>query len=216
MGKSDKILIVDDHFVVRQGFKMIVAEHYPSAVFGEASNAQEALDLAWKEPWDLVLLDISMPGRGGLDLLKDLRQHFPKLPVIVISMHPEEQFALRVLKLGASGYIRKDSAGNELLQALGSALRGMKYITPSVAEHLALNLERDGNGPLHETLSDREYQVMCMLAAGRTVKEAARDLNLSVKTISTYRTRVLEKMKLQNNSQLMRYAVKHRLVDTEG
>lgn len=211
-----RILVVDDHYVVRQGLKAILAEHFPSAHFGDASSAQEALDLAWKEPWDVMLLDVSMPGRGGLDVLKDLRQDLPKLPIIVISMHPEEQFALRVLKLGASSYIRKDSAAQELIKAVEAALRGSKYITPSIAEKLALNLERDQEGPTHEALSDREYQVMCLLASGKTVKEAANDLSLSVKTISTYRTRILEKMNVENNSQIMRYAVRHGLVDADG
>jgi DNA-binding NarL/FixJ family response regulator len=216
MGKPVKILVVDDHYVVRQGLKMILAEHLPAASFGDASTAQEALDLAWKESWDIVLLDVSMPGRGGLDVLKDLRQHFPKLPIIVISMHPEEQFALRVLKLGASSYIRKDSAAQELIKGVDAALRGAKYITPTIAEQLATNLERDQEGPIHEELSDREYQVMCLLASGKTVKEAGSELSLSVKTISTYRSRIMEKMKMQNNSQLMRYAVRHGLIDAEG
>jgi DNA-binding NarL/FixJ family response regulator len=216
MGKTVKILIVDDHYVVRQGLRMVLAEHCPTATFAEASCAQDALDLAFKETWDVVLLDVSMPGRGGLDVLKDLRQNFAKLPIIVISMHPEEQFAIRVLKLGANAYIRKDSAGQELIKAVDAALRGAKYITPSIAERLAVNLERDEDGPTHEALSDREYQVMCLLASGKTVKEAASDLSLSVKTISTYRSRILEKMNLQNNSQLMRYAVRHGLIDAEG
>jgi DNA-binding NarL/FixJ family response regulator len=211
-----KILVVDDHFVVRQGIKAIMAEHRPDAEFGDATNAQEALDLAWKESWDLVLLDISMPGRGGLDVLKDMRQNFPKVPVIVMSMHPEDQFAIRVLKLGASSYIRKDSAGNDLIKGVDAALRGTKYITPTIAQQLAVNLERDHEGPSHLALSDREYQVLCLLANGKTVKEVGNDLNLSVKTISTYRTRILEKMNLKNNSQLMRYAVRNQLIDAEG
>lgn len=213
MDKNIRILIVDDHYVVRQGLKKILAEAYEGAIFGDASSAQEALDLAWKETWNVVLLDISMPGRGGLDALKDLRQELPKMPVIVVSMHPEEQFALRVLKLGASAYIRKDSAGQELIKAVESALRGAKYITPSIAERLAVNLQNNGEGPSHETLSDREYQVMCLLASGKTVKEVANELSLSVKTISTYRARILEKMSLENNAQLMRYAVRNGLVD---
>ena len=207
-----RILVVDDHFVVRQGLKMIIAECYPGATFGDASNAQEALDLTAKQSWDVVLLDVSMPGRNGLDVLKDLRQNFPKLPVIVISMHPEEQFALRVIKLGAASYIRKDSAGQELLKGVEAALRGRRYITQSLATKLAESLERGQDGPLHTTLSDREYQVLCLLGAGKTVKEAAAELSLSVKTISTYRTRVLEKMNMKNNSQLMMYVVEHGLV----
>jgi DNA-binding NarL/FixJ family response regulator len=157
-----------------------------------------------------------MPGRGGLELLKDLRQNFPKLPVIVLSMHPEEQFAIRVLKLGAWSYVRKDSAGYDLIKAVEAALRGTKYITSTIAQQLAVNLERDHDGPIHLSLSDREYQVMCLLAVGKTVKEVGAELSLSVKTISTYRSRILEKMSLRNNSQLMRYAVRHRLIDTEG
>lgn len=214
--KSLRILIVDDHYVVRQGLKGILAEHRPEAEFGDASNAQEALDFAWRESWDLVLLDISMPGRGGLDVLKDLRQNFPKLPVIVLSMHPEEQFAIRVLKLGASSYIRKDSAGHDLIKGVDAALRGAKYITPMIAQQLAVNLERDHEGPSHLALSDREYQVLCLLSSGKTVKEVGNELSLSVKTISTYRSRILEKMNLKNNSQLMRYAVRHHLIETEG
>ena len=209
-----KVLMVDDHYVVRQGIKTVLAEQFVTAEFGEASSAQEALDLAWKETWDVVLLDVSMPGRGGLDVLKDLRQNFPKLPIIVVSMHPEEQFALRVLKLGASSYIRKDSAAQELIKAVEAALRGAKYITATIAEKLAVNLERDQEGPTHEALSDREYQVMCLLASGKTVKEAGNELSLSVKTISTYRTRILEKMGVENNSQIMRYAVRHGLIDS--
>lgn len=212
---SVRILVVDDHYVVRQGLKGILQEHYAAVEFGDAANAQEALELTWKQEWDLILLDIAMPGRGGLDLLKDLRQSFPKLPVIVLSMHPEEQFAIRVLKLGAASYIRKDSAGQELVKGVEAALRGAKYITPSIALQLASNLERNDEGPSHLSLSDREYQVLCLLASGKTVKEVGYELSLSVKTISTYRTRILEKMGLRNNSQLMRYAVQNRLIENE-
>ena len=211
-----KILVVDDHFVVRQGIKGILREHFTDLNFGDASDAQEALEQSWKECWDLVLLDISMPGRGGLDVLKDFRTNFPKLPVIVLSMHPEEQFAIRVLKQGASSYIQKDSAGHNLIKAVEAALRGEKYITQSIALQLASNLERNTDGPSHENLSDREYQVLCLLGSGKTVKEVGADLSLSVKTISTYRTRILEKMGLKNNAQLMRYVVQKRLISNEG
>ena len=216
MSKEIRILIVDDHFIVRHGLRTILADHCPSATFGEASSAHSALELAWREKWDVVLLDVSMPGRGGLEVLKDLRKSFPKLPVLVVSMHPEEQFALRVLKLGACGYVRKDSAGHELTKAVDAALRGSRYITPSIAEQLAVNLERDKEGPTHESLSDREYQVLCMLCVGKTVKEVGGELSLSVKTISTYRSRILEKLKLENNAQLMRYAFRHGLIDVDG
>ena len=206
------ILIVDDHYVVRQGLRTILHERYPDAELGEAGSAQEALDLAWSREWDAVLLDISMPGRGGLEVLKELHSQRPRLPVIVLSMHPEEQFAIRVLRLGASSYIRKDSAGNHLLQAVEAALRGAKYITPVLAEKLAEHVGMDADRVSHEALSDREYQVMFMLAAGRTVKEIGTELCLSVKTISTYRARVLEKLRLKNNAEIMRYAMRMGLI----
>ncbi|MEQ1851770.1 MAG: response regulator transcription factor [Chthoniobacteraceae bacterium] len=210
--KPVRILIVDDHFVVRQGLTLILRERYPEAVFGEAANAQEALDLAWKQEWEVVLLDISMPGRGGLEVLKELRKTRPKTPVIVLSMHSEEQFAVRVLKLGAASYVRKDSAGNDLLLAMEAALRGGRYITPATAEKLAEHVGTDTERPGHEALSDREYQVMCMLAAGKTVKEVGAELSLSIKTISTYRTRILEKMRLRNNAEIMSYALRLGLI----
>ncbi len=213
MAQKARILLVDDHYVVRQGLKTVLLEHYADGVFGEAASAQDALVTIWNSQWDVVLLDISIPGRGGLEVLKEIRKSRPKLPVIVVSMHPEEQFAIRVLKLGACSYVRKDSAGQELVKAVAAALRGAKYITTSLAERLASNLEQDQDGPKHESLSDREYQVMCLLASGKTVKEAGADLSLSVKTVSTYRSRILEKLMLKNNSQLMRYAVRHALVD---
>src|SRR5688572_12353429 len=216
MAQKVRILLVDDHYVVRQGLKTVLLEHYADGVFGEAGSAQDALVTIWNQQWDVVLLDISIPGRGGLEVLKEIRKSRPKLPVIVVSMHPEEQFAIRVLKLGASSYVRKDSAGQELVKAVGAALRGGKYITNSLAERLASNLEQDQDGPKHESLSDREYQVMCLLASGKTVKEAGADLSLSVKTVSTYRARILEKLNLKNNSQIMRYAVQRGLVDVSA
>jgi DNA-binding NarL/FixJ family response regulator len=208
-----RILIVDDHFVVRQGLRLILSEHYPEATFGEASNAQEALEMGWNSDWDVILLDISMPGRGGLEVLKEFRETRPKTPVIVLSMHSEEQFAIRVLRLGASSYVRKDSAGSHLIQALDAALRGGKYITPALAERLADHVEMNASHPSHESLSDREYQVMCLLAGGKTVKEVGAELNLSVKTISTYRSRILEKLRVKNNAEIMRYAMRLGLIE---
>jgi DNA-binding NarL/FixJ family response regulator len=216
MPKSVRILIVDDHFIVRQGLKQVLKEHFKHAEFGDAADGQEALQMVWEQSWDVVLLDISMPGRGGLDALKDVKQAKPELPVIILSMHSEDQFAIRVLKLGACAYIRKDSAGQELVTGVEAALRGARYITPSLAEKLAIHLQQDREGPAHESLSDREYQVMCMLASGKTVKEVAGSLSLSVKTVSTYRSRILEKMSLKNNSQIMRYAVRNGLVDVDA
>jgi DNA-binding NarL/FixJ family response regulator len=213
MAQKARILLVDDHYVVRQGLKSILIERYAEGIFGECNTAQEALELIWKDGWDVVLLDISIPGRGGLEVLKEIKKSRPKLPVIIVSMHPEEQFAIRVLRLGASSYVRKDSAGSELVKAVAAALRGAKYITPSLAERLASNLEQDQDGPRHESLSDREYQVMCLLASGKTVKEVGAELSLSAKTVSTYRTRILEKLSVDNNAQVMRYAVRHGLVD---
>jgi DNA-binding NarL/FixJ family response regulator len=210
-----RILIVDDHFVVRQGVKGILKEQFEHAEFGEAANGQDALERVWKEEWDLVLIDISMPGRGGMDVLKDMKQAKPKLPVIVVSMHAEDQYAIRALKLGASGYVRKDGIGPELVQAVTTALSGSTYITPSIAQRLALHLQHEQDGPPHEALADREYQVMCMIALGKTVSEIAGDLSLSVKTISTHRGRILKKLNVANNAQIMRYAVTHGLVDVE-
>jgi len=207
-----RILIVDDHFVVREGLRLILREHYPDAFFGEASNAQEALEMGWNYEWDVMLLDISMPGRGGLEVLKESRSTRPKMPVIVLSMHSEDHLAIRVLRLGAASYIRKDSAGHHLIQALEAALRGGKYITPALAEKLADHVEMNIDHPSHESLSDREYQVMCLLAGGKTVKEVGAELNLSVKTVSTYRSRILEKMRLRNNAEIMSYALRMGLV----
>ncbi len=213
MKKTIRILIADDHFFVRQGLKNVLTEHFPKAEFGEAEDGSAALQAVWSKDWDVLLLDISMPGRGGLDALKEVKQAKPSLPVIILSMHPEDQFAIRVLKLGASAYIRKDSAGSELVKGVEYALRGSRYITASLAEKLANHLQEDRTGAPHETLSDREYQVMCLIASGKTVKEVGAHLNLSVKTISTYRTRILEKMGLKNNSEIMRYAVNNGLID---
>ena len=210
-----RILIVDDHYVVRQGLKMILKEQFELAEFGEACNGQEALEQVWNHEWDVVLVDISMPGRGGLDVLKDLKHAKAKLPVIVLSMHSEDQYAIRSLKLGACSYVRKDGAGQELVRAVTGALTGTPYISSSIAQKLALHLQHDKEGPPHDALADREYQVMCMLASGKTVKEIAQELSLSVKTISTHRSRILEKMDLANNSQIMRYAVAHGLVEVE-
>ena len=208
-----KLLIVDDHYFVRQGLKSVLGEHFADILFDEASSANEALEKVSQSDWDVVLLDISMPGRGGLDVLKEFRSIKPKMPIIILSMHEEEQFAIRVLKLGASSYVRKDSAGQELVKAIEAALRGGKYITPLIAQILATHLEKNVEGPVHETLTDREYQVMRLIASGKTVKEVGYELSLSVKTISTYRTRILVKTGLRNNAQIMRYALQYGIVN---
>jgi two-component system invasion response regulator UvrY len=211
-----KVLIADDHYVVRQGLKQILRERYPEAEFGDAVNGNEALELVWKQPWDVVLLDINMEGRGGLDALKEIKQARAKLPVIILSMLSEDQFAVRVLKLGACAYIRKDSAGSELVTAVETALKGQPYITPSLAAKLALHLHEERGKLPHEALADREYQVFCLIGSGLTVKEVADRLSLSVKTVSTYRVRALVKMGLKNNSQITHYVVRHQLGSGEA
>ena len=206
-----KIMIADDHAIVREGLKQIVADTTYLVVTGEAKNEQETLKLVRKGDYDIILLDIAMPGRGGLDVLKQLKQEKPKLPVLILSMYPEEQYAVRALKMGAAGYLTKVSAPDELIKAIKKISAGRKYISSSLAEKLALDLEVDTEKPPHEILSDREFQVMCMIASGKTVKQIAEELFLSMNTISTYRARVLEKMRMKTNSELTRYAIKNRL-----
>lgn len=208
-----KILIADDHPVVRKGLKEIIEEIPDMAVRGEASTGQETLEKVRKGDFDIVVLDISMPGGNGLDILKQLKSEKPEISVLVLSMYPEEQYAVRVLRAGASGYLTKESAPEELIAAIRKAAKGGKYISSSLAEKLAFGLEIDAERPLHETLSDREYQVMRMIASGKTVKEIGEELFLSVKTISTYRSRILEKMKMRTNAELTHYALKHGLVE---
>jgi two-component system invasion response regulator UvrY len=208
-----KILIADDHAIVRQGLKQILAETPDMVVADEASNGQEVLNKVWEKEYDVVVLDISMPGRSGLDVLKQLKSQRPKLPVLVLSMYPEEQYAVRMLRAGASGYLTKQSVPDELIMAIRKVSLGRRYVSSSLAEKLASNLEIEAEKLPHETLSDREYQVMCMIASGKTVKEVADGLFLSVKTISTYRSRILEKMKMKSNAELTHYAIKNKLVD---
>jgi len=208
-----KILIADDHAVVREGLKQILSESSEMVVTAEASTGPEVLEEIGKDDFDLVVLDIAMPGRGGLDILKEIKNKKPRLPVLILSMYPEEQYAVRVLKAGASGYMTKESAPHELVKAIQQISKGKKYVSPSLAEKLALDLEITTGRPLHESLSDREYQVMCMIASGKTLKEIAEQLSLSIKTISTYRSRILEKMNMKSNAELTHHAIKNRLVD---
>ncbi|MBI3660332.1 response regulator transcription factor [Candidatus Acetothermia bacterium] len=205
------VLIADDHPIVRQGLKQILAGESDVKIVGEAQNTQEVFKLIGTQPWDIVILDLSMPDRGGLEVLNDLHRDFPQLPILILSMHPEDQFAVRVLKAGASGYMTKDSAPEELVNAIRKILAGHKYISSALAEKLAKDLEAGTEKLPHETLSDREYHVMCMLASGKTVSEIAKELSLSVKTISTYRARVLEKMGMKNNAELIHYVLKNKL-----
>jgi two-component system invasion response regulator UvrY len=208
-----KILIADDHAIFREGLKHILAECADVNVAGEASNGQEVLEKIWKDKYDIVLLDISMPGMSGLEVLKQVKMEKPKLPVLVLSMHPEEQYAVRVLRAGASGYLTKESAPDELITAVRKISKGRKYITSSLAERLAFEMEIDSEKPVHEILSDREYQVLRMIAAGKTIKQIAENLSLSIKTVSTYRTRIMDKMKMKTNAELMHYAINHQLLD---
>ncbi len=207
------VVVVDDHAVVREGIKRIVSESGGMTVSGEASDGHEAIRVIKNQPCDVVLLDITMPNKSGLDVLKELHAALPRLPVLVLSMHPEDQYAVRVLRAGASGYVTKDSAPAKLVHAIRKVVRGGKYVSPSLAEKLVYDLGTDTAKPVHEILSDREYQVLCMIASGKTVTEVAQELALSVKTISTYRVRLLEKLNMKNNAELTRYAIKEGLVD---
>lgn len=207
-----KILLADDHAVVRHGLKQILADAFKRATFAEARNAQEALDRVWESDWDVVILDITMPGRSGLEVLREIKKSKPRTPVLVLSMHPESQFAVRVLKRGASGYMTKESAPDELVGAIKKVLAGGRYVSASLAEKLATYLASDQKAP-QEKLSDREFQVLRLIASGRIVSEIAKELSLSVKTISTYRSRILEKMGMKNNAELMHYAMQHQLVE---
>ena len=208
-----KILIADDHAIVREGLKQILAETSDMVVGGEATNGQEVLEHVRREDWDLVLLDLAMPGKDGLETLKELKLEKPKLPVLVLSIYPEEQYAVRLLKAGAAGYLTKESAPEELIAAIRKVSQKGKYISSSLAEKLAFYLEAGAEKPLQEMLSDREYKVMLMIASGKTVKEIAYEMFLSIKTVSTYRVRALNKMGMNNNAEFTYYAVKHGLVD---
>lgn len=207
-----RILIVDDHAIVRAGMKQILAESGQPFEVVEAGDAAGALQVLRDEPPDLMLLDVALPGKNGIDLLKQIKQEWRKLPVLVLSMYPEDQYAVRALRAGASGYMTKESAPDELLTAIKRVVAGGRFINPAVAEMLALELDNVSDKPLHATLSDREYEVLCRIASGKTVSEIAAELNLSVKTISTYRVRILEKMKLKHNAELTHYAISQGLI----
>ncbi len=208
-----KILIADDHTIVRKGLRQIISENQDMSVAAEAGNGIEILEKVSEESCDLILLDISMPGRSGLDVLKILKCRKPKIPVLMLSVHPEEQYAVRALRAGASGYLTKESAPDELISAIRKISKGGKYVTTSLAEKLAYELEVHVDKPSHEKLSDREFQVMCMFAAGKKLKTIAEELSLSIQTISTYRIRILEKMKMNSLAEIILYAVKHGLIE---
>ena len=210
--KPCRVLIADDHPVVRQGIKEILREAEDILVGGEATTGEEVLSRLRVGGWDLVVLDFYMPGPHGLDLIQQIKRAHPKLPVLVISMHPEDQFAIRLLRAGASGYIAKESAPDELVKAVRKVCAGGKYISPSLAETLAKELDRPSGGLPHTHLSDREYQVLLLIGAGQSPTEIAEQLHLSVKTVSTYRARLLQKLNLRTNAQLIRYAILEKLI----
>ena len=207
-----RVLIADDHAVVRKGLSQIIAETMDLEVLGEAGDGHAVLEFVRAQQCDVVVLDLNMPGPSGLDILKQLKAEFPDLAVLVLSMHAEDQYAVRVLRAGASGYLSKESAPDELVKAIRRVASGGKYVSPVVAEALLSHLDGDVEGPLHSQLSDREFQVMRLLATGKTVSEIAEMLSLSVKTISTYRARVMEKMSMKSNAELTHYAIKNDII----
>ena len=207
-----RVLLVDDHEIVRDGVRKLFDDQPGSAVFGDAASAPDAVRLVASQPWDIAVLDFSLGGRNGLELLSELKEIRPDLPVLILSMHSEEQYARRAFKAGAAGYITKSCTRAELLKAIQKIVAGGRYVSPELAEKLAFDLGR-ADGPPHKTLSDRELEVLLLIASGKTVSEIANQLSLSDKTVSTYRARILEKMAMQNNSQLIRYAIQNKLVD---
>jgi two-component system, NarL family, invasion response regulator UvrY len=208
-----RIVIADDHPIVRVGLKQILSDASDIEVTAEAGDGHELLKRVREEEIDVVLLDLSMPGFTGLDALKQIKAEKPELPILVLSMHPEDQYGIRVLKAGAAGYLMKSAAPGQLVEAIRRVCRGGRYVSPSLAEKMAFGLQAGSNGLPHETLSDREYQVLCMIASGKPVKEIAAELALSEKTVSTYRARILEKMNMKSNAELTHYAIKLNLVD---
>jgi two-component system, NarL family, invasion response regulator UvrY len=208
-----KILIADDHAIVREGLKQIVAEEKDILVAGEAENANRLMELLQKEKWNLVILDINMPGKSGLEALKDIKLLYPNLPVLILSMFSEDQYGIRAIKAGASGYLKKVSAPKELVVAIRKIVSGGKYINPSLAEKLAEKFGDIDKALLHEKLSDREYQIMCNIALGKTAEEIAQELAISINTVYTYRNRILEKMSLKSNVELTQYVLQNKLVE---
>lgn len=207
-----RILVADDHAIVRKGLVQIISDTLDLKVAAEASNGLEVLDLVRQQPFDVVLLDLHMPDQSGLDTLKQLKAEHPKLPVLVLSMYGEEQYGVRVLRAGAAGYLTKESAPDQLVKAIRKVAGGGKFVTTTVADRLLELIDTDTDQPLHATLSDREFQVMRLLASGESVTAIAEKLALSVKTVSTYRARVLEKMNMKSNAELAHYALKYELI----
>jgi two-component system, NarL family, invasion response regulator UvrY len=210
-----KVFIADDHPIVREGLKLILAKTADMSVVGEAADGQELLTKLRTCSADVILLDISMPGRSGLDVLKQIKAKWPKTRLLVLSLHPEDQYAMRVLRAGASGYLTKESASDQLITAIRKVASGGKYISNALAEQLAMELDAPADKPLHGTLSDREYEVLRMIASGKSVSEIGEELSLSVKTISTYRARILAKMNMTKTADIIHYGIRHGIVDNE-
>ena len=207
-----RILIADDHAIVRRGMKQLLLEHYPFATIGEAANVEELINEVMDNQWDVVVCDMNMPGRSGLDALTQIKEISPKLPVLIMSMYPEDQYALRVLKSGASGYLAKETIHDDIVRAIETVMQGKRFITSAVAEKLAEAVNSDIHRELHETLSDREFDVFKLLASGKSVSEIALQLSLSSTTVSTYRSRIMEKMSMKSNAVLARYAIEKGLI----
>jgi two-component system invasion response regulator UvrY len=208
-----KILVVDDHAVVRAGVQHFISDVPDMKIEGEAATAQEAIRMVRTQEWDIVLLDIAMPDKSGVEVLKQIKREKPNLPVLILSMHPENRYAVQILRAGASGYVQKEALAEELVKAIQTILRGHKYISPAVAELLTAELDTNTEKPLHENLSKREYEIFYKLSQGEGVTKIADELCLSVKTVSTYRARVLEKMNMTNNADIIYYAIKQNLID---
>jgi len=207
-----KILIADDHAVVREGLKQILSEIPEMAVTEEATCGAEAIRMALKNDYDVIVLDISMPDKGGLDVLKQIKTHKPKQHVLILSMYPEEQYALRILRAGASGYLTKESAPDELITAINKVAKGMKYVSPHLTEVIASSLDFDAERPIQERLSDREFQILCLIASGKKVKDIAHELCINAKSVNVYRLKLLDKMKMKSNAELTHFAIDKQLV----
>jgi DNA-binding NarL/FixJ family response regulator len=208
-----KILLADDHPIIIKGLKQIIEEEDDMKVTGEAKNGNEALDLMRKNDYDIAILDITMPKKTGVEVIEEMKYLKKKIPVLVLSVHPEDQFAMRVLKTGAKGYMTKESAPENIVDAIKKIINGGKYISPTLAEKILSDINSDRDEAPHETLSNREFQIIVMIASGKTLKEIAEELNLNIKTISTYRQRILEKMNMTSNSELTRYVLDNRLMN---
>lgn len=209
---SLRILIADDHAIVRRGLRDLLLEEYPSAVFGDAGNADELREKLGNEKWDLLISDINMPGRSGLDILPEIKDAYPQLPVLIVSMYSEDQYAIRAFKAGSSGYLGKETAHYNLVRAVKTILGGRKFITPFIAEKMVASLDEEKGQQLHESLSNREFEVLKLLTSGLSISDIAKTLSVSVNTISTYRSRILDKMKMLSNADLIRYALEKGLI----